>query len=565
MGTPRDLGPLQEGLAPEAAQLANELRTLFGGLMISFREYVSQAPWDISTVSRYLSGERVPDWKFVEDLLSKDSIRNRNGAPPAETTVRRLKALHRSVLRASNSPHKQVIAYREELAKAKAQVERAKRREEELLAALQATKQRIAELVGAGPDLVDDPQALLVEVARIGEELQRTRELRWDAEFRAVELERQLVQAELNLDASEGHPASEPDIDADQMERGQRTAMRAGGDEHGASEVATNAQKIAAALASRDPKQIAQVLHQVPLRRAAEVLASLEPRKSAEVLKTVSTTLAGAVLSEMGPEQASELLDQLGPPLAAQLKTAMNKRRSAEQTRRELERFFGRLRQTGPEQAATELGRMNRGQAIAMLRRMHSPLIAELLDRLETEQAAEFLDGLEPNEAAMALLEMKRERISELLDHFGQRRAAKLLNRTDPRRAVEVLASLSEQQAAEVLSWLGQGDVSRELDRVDSERLAAMSRRMEEERTNAMLLHKALDQVVDLRAWLEPEQAADLLRRLEPPQAAELLAWLEPQQAAEALARLQSQHTADLLGRLEPNQAADLLKRMGLG
>ncbi|WP_370420799.1 helix-turn-helix domain-containing protein [Streptomyces sp. QH1-20] len=92
----RALAPLGE--VPHDRRLFVEaLRELFGELGVSLRMFAARYSMDPSTVSRYLSGNRIPPRKFLELLGREASLRR--GREMAPDTLRRLYALHVAALR----------------------------------------------------------------------------------------------------------------------------------------------------------------------------------------------------------------------------------------------------------------------------------------------------------------------------------------------------------------------------------------------------------------------------------------------------------------------------------
>jgi len=62
------LSPIADGVAPESRELASTLRVLFGALGMSLNRLAALLHSDPGTVSRYLSGKRVPPPEFIEGL-----------------------------------------------------------------------------------------------------------------------------------------------------------------------------------------------------------------------------------------------------------------------------------------------------------------------------------------------------------------------------------------------------------------------------------------------------------------------------------------------------------------
>ncbi|MFD7235631.1 helix-turn-helix transcriptional regulator [Streptomyces syringium] len=78
--------------------LAEELRTLFNSLDMSLREFAMRHHMNASTVSRYLSGSRIPPQHFLRRLLGEASMRPGHHVPLA--TANRLLDVHLAALRA---------------------------------------------------------------------------------------------------------------------------------------------------------------------------------------------------------------------------------------------------------------------------------------------------------------------------------------------------------------------------------------------------------------------------------------------------------------------------------
>ncbi|GHG76029.1 hypothetical protein [Streptomyces griseocarneus] len=213
------MGELQafgDGLAPEARALAQALRDLFAGLGISERRYAARRSYDSSTISRYLSGQRIPPWEFVLNLLN-DVAEERGTVPTLETT-RMMRDRHMAALKAGKSPSHKVQLLEQQLALADQEARRVSARERVLEDALQDREHRIRDLQmqfrqlqamsapvpgdeGPADDGTDDERARLrTEIRQLTEELERTRELHRQAETRCEQLERQLAEAESRPD-----------------------------------------------------------------------------------------------------------------------------------------------------------------------------------------------------------------------------------------------------------------------------------------------------------------------------------------------------------------------------
>lgn len=73
-----ELQPLSGEVTPEALALAKALRELLSALDVSSRRYSVRRHYNPGTVSRYLSGRRLPSWDFVFNLLQDAREARRN-------------------------------------------------------------------------------------------------------------------------------------------------------------------------------------------------------------------------------------------------------------------------------------------------------------------------------------------------------------------------------------------------------------------------------------------------------------------------------------------------------
>lgn len=106
-GTVRHLRPVDGDLPRELQVLAYELRRLFDSLQISTRRYAVRRHMDASTLSRYLSGRRMPPWSFVQALL--DDTAENVGQLPSTDVVPRVRSLYTEAL-ASAKPEAYRVA-----------------------------------------------------------------------------------------------------------------------------------------------------------------------------------------------------------------------------------------------------------------------------------------------------------------------------------------------------------------------------------------------------------------------------------------------------------------------
>ncbi|MFI2026778.1 hypothetical protein [Streptomyces buecherae] len=225
-----ELKPVNQGVGPEAAALAVALRDLFQGLGVSTRRYAARRAYDSSTVSRYLSGSRMPPWEFVLNLLH--DVAEERGTVPTEETIGMLRDLHHAALNGSKSPAHRVQLLERKLAEADQEARRAAARERWLEDALQDREHRVRDLQmrfhelqasataptspgplgdAAGGERADEQARLREEVRELREELARVRERHQRAEERCEQLERQLAEAE-GGSAEAGEDALLPEV-----------------------------------------------------------------------------------------------------------------------------------------------------------------------------------------------------------------------------------------------------------------------------------------------------------------------------------------------------------------
>ncbi|MBP2404602.1 helix-turn-helix transcriptional regulator [Streptomyces syringium] len=91
------LNPIGE-VPHEQRLLAQALRELFDKLGVSLRRFAARHHVNPSTLSRYLSGSRIPPRDFLRVLVREASLCR--GQEPAPEALRRLQALHLAALRA---------------------------------------------------------------------------------------------------------------------------------------------------------------------------------------------------------------------------------------------------------------------------------------------------------------------------------------------------------------------------------------------------------------------------------------------------------------------------------
>ncbi|WEV26416.1 response regulator [Streptomyces sp. 71268] len=217
-----ELRPLADDLSDECRQFAVMLRELFAGLGISVRRYAARRYRDPGTISRYLSGTRVPPWEFVLDLLT--DLAAARSVPTTPDAVELLRERHRAAIHTSGSVGHAVEVLQNQLADADRAARSATLTEDALGRALLERQHRIADLevrLGqleaawaaerarvetleqelACPDhdreqLLHEQDRLRQEVRRLTDELEEVRRRGMLAEDRCQLLERQLAAVE---------------------------------------------------------------------------------------------------------------------------------------------------------------------------------------------------------------------------------------------------------------------------------------------------------------------------------------------------------------------------------
>ncbi|MDX3640338.1 ATP/GTP-binding protein [Streptomyces sp. MB09-02B] len=136
------LAPLKVGLPPERRALAEDLRRVFLTLGVSVRRYAARRHHDASSVTRYLSGDRVPPWHFVAGVIADVQEARIPLTPEAETALR---DLHRAALK-TNRRSSEVQVLQDRLAEADEETRRITTRQRALEEALQDREVRLAEV-----------------------------------------------------------------------------------------------------------------------------------------------------------------------------------------------------------------------------------------------------------------------------------------------------------------------------------------------------------------------------------------------------------------------------------
>lgn len=284
-----------DGLTPQARDLAALLSALFEGIGLTQTRYAARVHLHKSVVCRYLKGERIPPWDFVHSLLV-ESTKKRGGTPPTPDVVAHLRRLHRAALEAGTSSSHRIRLLEEQLREADAAAQRAESRVQDLEQALQAMRHWVAELEVHNRELraVTDkshPWDVIEPVQRAGQvdaerttlqvEIERVTSELEDAQRRLTAAEARCKELELQLDhAPDDHNSPEEGLDQD-----------------GEDEEEKKWRWFAAELEAEDPS------------KAAATLNGLSPRLAGLVLgHMVDPACVGAVLNEMDPERAAGLV-----------------------------------------------------------------------------------------------------------------------------------------------------------------------------------------------------------------------------------------------------------------
>ncbi|MEV4433660.1 hypothetical protein [Streptomyces sp. NPDC049555] len=223
-GAMGELQAFDGDLGPEVRALAQALRDLFAGLGVSTRRYAARRSYDSSTVSRFLSGQRLPRWEFVLNLLH--DVAEKRGTVPTPETMEMLRGLHNAALEAGKSPVHRVQLLQQRLAAADQESLRAAQRERWLEDTLRDREHRIRDLqLQLGTGRADGEAARLrEEVRQLREELAESRELHRRAEERCAWLEGQLAEAERRLKVTDPVPSDSVLPAADSWARGEALA-----------------------------------------------------------------------------------------------------------------------------------------------------------------------------------------------------------------------------------------------------------------------------------------------------------------------------------------------------
>ncbi|KQX65177.1 hypothetical protein [Streptomyces sp. Root1310] len=171
------LAPLKDGLAPEKRALAEDLRQVFLALGISVRRYAARRFLNASSVTRYLSGERLPPWDFVAGVIADVQDAQCPLTPEAEEALR---DLHRQALK-SHRPSSKAQALQDRLAEADDETRRITTRQRALEEALRDRESRLEHVRGRVRNL---------ETSIEGQQLTHRAELEiWQGEYTRLQEE----------------------------------------------------------------------------------------------------------------------------------------------------------------------------------------------------------------------------------------------------------------------------------------------------------------------------------------------------------------------------------------
>lgn len=171
------LAPLKDGLPPTRRAFAEDLRNVFLSLEISVRRYAARRHLDASSVTRYLSGDRVPPWSFVAGVVADLQEDRVPLTPAAEATLR---DLHRAAEKTGRRVS-EVQVLQDKLAEADEETRRIGTLQRVLEEALHDRQAQLAKTQGRCRNL---------EMRLEGQQLVQSAEIEvWQGEYRRLEEE----------------------------------------------------------------------------------------------------------------------------------------------------------------------------------------------------------------------------------------------------------------------------------------------------------------------------------------------------------------------------------------
>lgn len=496
---------LDPALPPEQRALADALRGLFDCLGLSLTRYAVRAHLDKSTLSRYLSGQKVPPWSVVHDLLLQ-STKLRGNAAPTQEVMKHLKDLHHRALDAGKSPLHTVMLLQGQLAAADHEAERARMRECDLEAALYEARQRVAELTLREREIEserDDERGahaaeiaihqedaeelrrqradMLREIDRLNHELRTAHHRRVIAEQRCEALEQDIaaVEAEQEIATVSADP-EDPLTAAVWLQRlsAAAAAKRLETMSPQSASLALTLMKPAAAgaIIAETPFYIsASLLLEMPDDAFADLFGVLNPGRMAAALDLVPPSRAENTLGRMGEDLSMSvyarmrpewLCNAFDPPLGVSF-DIFNLMPAA--------RIAAAFQCMDPAGVALILGRMPTLTAAAALQLSDTTWTALTLPRLTSDKAAEVLNAFSSDIASAVLGEMFFPEAAALLEAMESRHTAVVLGLLVPEVAVRCLSLIGFRQSSDALAAMNQEDAARLLQLMPPERAAAFA------------------------------------------------------------------------------------------
>lgn len=211
------LGPIRTDVCPEQQELARNMRVIFSRVGKSVRGFAAVSHFSSSMISRYLSGERIPEKSFLDCLLR--TACSEIGMLLAPEVENELYRLHLEALRSANPSRFRVQVATDTLEQALIEKEQVEESIGELRARLSDRERRMRALELGSRFTVDFSRQhaeLDAEVQRLRSRLTDTQKEYEASERRCRELEAQICRMEVHLElgrAGESNSRKEvPDI-----------------------------------------------------------------------------------------------------------------------------------------------------------------------------------------------------------------------------------------------------------------------------------------------------------------------------------------------------------------
>ena len=499
----RELRPLDDSLPVPQRELAQALRVLFANLDVSLTRYSVRVHLDKSVVSRYLSGERIPPWSFVRELLV-GSTERRDGAAPTADVLKHLKGLYQQALASGNSPSHTILLLEEELAEADREAVRAAARTRDIEETLQDTRQRLAQLA---------VNELELEAERDADRDAHTAELAlYDAEINDLRQQHGLLFQKIQRLAEELHTAQRRRLSAErrctalELELEAATAISSSAIGAIPTAIINNAIISGGSMtgtivvpAADSPGPPVDFVH---LGRLAAQLDRAEPAEAAHLVQQLEAGRAAGALDRMAPARVASLLALMDLDFSAAALVLMD-----------LDRAAAALNLAPPDQAAAHLDRMGAAPVVEFMNQMGTDQAAEALFRMHSITFSDI--------AGKVTLPLR----AHILDRMGPDLISAALDSTFP----QVPGPLPETfWTEEFLEEADPGWISAALDRLTPESAAARVARMDRSRGVSCLNHMAPPQVAAVLNQLDPPLAAGLMCRLKLDRLADVEEQLDP-------------------------------------